>query len=89
MSMIVNMSVLLKQIGISGYEVLNFDDSGKHSRLEVGLLQRPSRCPCCGAARLHSKGRYHRQARHLSAVGQNPPAGNDSKSTTGSVNRLW
>lgn len=70
MGMIVNMSVLLKQIGIAGYEVIAFEDSGKHSRLEVGLPQRPSRCPCCGAGRLHSKGPYRRQARHLEAFGR-------------------
>ena len=38
--------------------------------LEVTHNQRPVRCPCCGADRLHSKGRYVRAVRHLAYLGQ-------------------
>jgi transposase len=34
------------------------------------LEERPKACPCCGGARLHSKGRYQRRARHLESFGR-------------------
>jgi len=36
--------------------------------VRVSHDQRPKQCPCCGADRLHSKGRYVREARHLSCM---------------------
>ncbi len=38
-------------------------------RIYLEVLQAPTLCPCCGASRLHSKGRYERRARHLDCFG--------------------
>ena len=38
--------------------------------IEVEPEQQPDTCLCCGASRLHSKGRYERQVRHLDLCGR-------------------
>lgn len=38
--------------------------------VEVEPVEQPDRCVCCGASRLHSKGRYERQVRHLDLFGR-------------------
>lgn len=38
--------------------------------IEVEPEQQPDRCLCCGASRLHSKGRYERQVQHLDLCGR-------------------
>ena len=38
--------------------------------IEVEPEQQPDSCLCCGASRLHSKGRYERQVRHLDLCGR-------------------
>lgn len=38
--------------------------------IEVEPVEQPDACPCCGASRLHSKGRYERWVRHLDLCGR-------------------
>ena len=38
--------------------------------IEVEPVEQPETCLCCGASRLHSKGRYERQVRHLDLCGR-------------------
>lgn len=38
--------------------------------IEVEPERQPDTCPCCGASRLHSKGRYERRVRHLDLCGR-------------------
>lgn len=38
--------------------------------IEVEPVEQPDTCLCCGASRLHSKGRYERQVRHLDLCGR-------------------
>jgi transposase len=38
--------------------------------IEVEPVEQPDRCLCCGASRLHSKGRYEREVRHLDLFGR-------------------
>jgi len=64
------MSQVIHQIGLRGYEVVGFDDSLKPALLRVEPSTRPTHCLCCGADRLHSKGRYQRRVRHLEAFGR-------------------
>ena len=58
------------RIGLEGYELLQVEES-KQLTLHVQLKRElePSDCPYCGACRLHSKGRYQREVRHLSCFG--------------------
>lgn len=38
--------------------------------IEVEPVEQPDTCLCCGASRLHSKGRYERQVHHLDLCGR-------------------
>ena len=56
-------------LGLPGYEVVGC--RGKRPVVLTLLFdRRPRVCPCCGADRLHSKGRYRREVRHRPAFGR-------------------
>ena len=53
-----------KKLTPNGYELIKIE--GKRPTIfTLERRDRPQRCPYCGAARLHSKGRYLRRVRHL------------------------
>src|SRR5690606_5458328 len=53
-----------KELTPAGYELIRIE--GKRPTVfAMEHLERPRCCPCCGADRLHSKGRYVRRVRHL------------------------
>lgn len=56
-------------LAMKGYRLLQVT-SKPEVRIEVELEQQPECCPCCGASRLHSKGRYERRVRHLDLCGR-------------------
>ena len=66
------MSQLLKQIGIYGYEVVEFEENHRTSQLHVRYEDRPKSCRKCQAdgSKLKSKGLYQRSVRHLKAFGR-------------------
>ena len=54
---------------LPGYRIVRVESNTEmHVYLEV--LQAPRACPCCGAARRRSKGRYERRVRHVDWCGQ-------------------
>ena len=63
------MTSLLNRIGIKGYRVLR-TEACLPLKIHVEPEAQALSCPCCGGVRLHSKGRYRRQARHLSRFGE-------------------
>jgi len=52
------------ELTMKGYRVLRFQ-SKPEVVVEVEAVEQPEVCLCCGASRLHSKGRYERRVRHL------------------------
>ena len=62
-------SPTLEKIGIAGYRLVGFENN--HGvEVHVEPEAKPSDCLCCGGGRLHSKGPYTRQVRHLSSFGE-------------------
>lgn len=57
-------------IGLRGYEILNLDYKNKEVEVELRYEHRPTACPRCGEAKLHSKGRNVRRVRHLMSFGR-------------------
>ena len=53
---------------LPGYRIVQCEYSPQ-MRVYLEVLQAPSTCPCCGASRLRSKGRYERRVRHLDCFG--------------------
>lgn len=49
---------------MKGYRVIRIE-SKPEVLVEVEAVEQPKVCLCCGASRLHSKGRYERRVRHL------------------------
>lgn len=49
---------------MKGYRVIRIE-SKPEVLVEVEAVEQPKVCLCCGASRLHSKGRYQRRVRHL------------------------
>lgn len=49
---------------MKGYRVIRIE-SKPEVLVEVEAVEQPKVCLCCGASRLHSKGRYERWVRHL------------------------
>lgn len=49
---------------MKGYRVIRIE-SKPEVLVEVEAVEQPKACLCCGASRLHSKGRYQRRVRHL------------------------
>ncbi len=62
------MSPVTLQLTLPGYRILRWE-SNTLMRVFVEALEAPRLCPCCGADRLHSKGRYERRVRHLACFG--------------------
>ena len=65
-----HMSPHPSEIGIKGYRIIRYQSKPAMELLLQPLQERPEACPCCGGARLHSKGRYRRSARHLESYGR-------------------
>ncbi|XHR30061.1 MAG: ISL3 family transposase [Chthoniobacteraceae bacterium] len=63
------MTSLLNRIGISGYQVL-YTEATLPLKIHVKPEAQTCSCPCCGGGRLHSKGRYQKQVRHLDRFGE-------------------
>lgn len=63
------MSPVCLELAMKGYRTLRIELKPE-ALIEVELVEQPGACPCCGAARLHSKGRYERQVRHLDLCGR-------------------
>jgi transposase len=59
------MSPVIDRIGLEGYRVVSVDGKPGLKVVTLEPLERPTECPCCAAAQLHSKGHYERQVRHL------------------------
>ena len=57
------------ELAMKGYRLLRVH-SKPEVLIELELEQQPDTCPCCGASRLHSKGRYERRVRHLDLCGR-------------------
>ena len=57
------------ELAMKGYRLLKVH-SKPEVLIELELEQQPDTCPCCGASRLHSKGRYERRVRHLDLCGR-------------------
>lgn len=57
------------ELTLPGYRILRYE-SNAVMRVYLEVLQAPRSCPCCGAARLRSKGRYQRRVRHLDCFGR-------------------
>ena len=66
------MSPMTLSLTLPGYRIIRWE-SNILMRVFVEALEAPRHCPCCGGARLHSKGRYERRVRHLACFG-NPSA---------------
>jgi transposase len=57
-------------IGLSGYREKSINYKPQIVEVDLELELRPKSCPCCGATKLHSKGRYERRVRHLTSFGR-------------------
>ncbi|XHR29011.1 MAG: transposase family protein [Chthoniobacteraceae bacterium] len=66
---IVLMTSLLNRIGINGYQVLS-TEATLTLKIHIKPKAQTCSCPCCGGGRLHSKGRYQKQVRHLDRFGE-------------------
>lgn len=63
------MSPVMLELAMKGYRCLRMQ-SKPEVVIEVEPEQQPDTCLCCGASRLHSKGRYERRVRHLDLCGR-------------------
>ncbi|PTY03875.1 hypothetical protein DB347_21805, partial [Opitutaceae bacterium EW11] len=63
------MSPAMIELTMKGYRLLRVH-SKPEVLMEVELEQQPESCLCCGASRLHSKGRYERRVQHLDLCGR-------------------
>jgi transposase len=57
-------------IGLRGYRETSINYKPQIVEVDLELELRPKSCPCCGATKLHSKGRYERRVRHLTSFGR-------------------
>jgi transposase len=57
------------ELAMKGYRLLRVENKPE-VLIEVEPEQPPDTCLCCGASRLHSKGRYERRVRHLDLCGR-------------------
>ena len=62
------MSPVQLKLTLPGYRIVRVERN-LPMRIYAEALEAPQHCPCCGADRLHSKGRYERRARHLPWLG--------------------
>src|SRR5512142_35679 len=56
------------ELTFPGYRIVRVE-SNSVMRICLEVLEAPRACPCCGAARLRSKGLYERRVRHLDCFG--------------------
>jgi transposase len=59
---------MMINLTLPGYRIVRVE-SNTEMRVYLEVLQAPDACPCCGASRLRSKGRYERRVRHLDCFG--------------------
>ena len=59
---------MMINLTLPGYRIVRVE-SNTEMRVYLEVLQAPPTCPCCGAARLRSKGLYERRVRHLDCFG--------------------
>lgn len=59
---------MMINLTLPGYRIVRVE-SNTEMRVYLEVLQAPEACPCCGASRLRSKGRYERRVRHLDCFG--------------------
>jgi len=62
------MSPMMIELTLPGYRIIRVE-SNHEMRVFLEVLSAPDACPCCGASRLRSKGRYERRVRHLDCFG--------------------
>jgi transposase len=55
---------VISNLTLPGYRMIRWECNAE-MRITFEVLQAPPCCPCCGAVRLRSKGRYERRVRHL------------------------
>lgn len=63
------MSPMMIDLTLPGYRMVRVERN-PYLRIYLEVLKAPTLCPCCGASRLRSKGRYERRVRHLDCFGQ-------------------
>lgn len=63
------MSPMMIDLTLPGYRMVRVERN-PYLRIYLEVLKAPAICPCCGASRLHSKGRYERRVRHLDCFGR-------------------
>lgn len=63
------MSPMMIDLTLPGYRMVRVERN-PYLRIYLEVRKAPSLCPCCGASRLHSKGRYERRVRHLDCFGR-------------------
>ena len=59
---------MMINLTLPGYRIVRVE-SNTEMQVYLEVLQAPEVCPCCGASRLRSKGRYERRVRHLDCFG--------------------
>src|SRR5512146_191761 len=60
---------MMINLTLPGYRIIRVE-SNTEMQVYLEVLQAPEVCPCCGASRLRSKGRYERRVRHLDCFGR-------------------
>lgn len=60
---------MMINLTLPGYRIVRVE-SNTEMQVYLEVLQAPQACPCCGASRLRSKGRYERRVRHLDCFGR-------------------
>ena len=63
------MSPMMRELTLPGYRMVRVERK-PDLRIHLEVRKAPRVCPCCGASRLHSKGRYERRVRHLDCFGR-------------------
>jgi transposase len=63
------MSPMMIDLTLPGYRMVRVERN-PYLRIYLEVLKAPAICPCCGASRLRSKGRYERRVRHLDCFGR-------------------
>jgi transposase len=63
------MSPMMIDLTLPGYRMIRVERNPE-LRISLEVRKAPAICPCCGASRLHSKGRYERRVRHLECFGR-------------------
>ena len=60
---------MMINLTLPGYRIVRVE-SNPEMQVYLEVPQAPEACPCCGASRLRSKGRYERRVRHLDCFGR-------------------